>query len=806
MTSSACPATNTLQLLLDEMDAEESEELLGHLESCTLCQESLQTLAGDLSAWRFTAAGLQQAARYEPALLDVIHRLKDEDVFGVDRPTEDEDLSYLQPTDQAGVLGLLGAYEVQEVIGRGGMGIVLKATDPPLGRTVALKVLAPLLATSPSARRRFLREGRAAARVVHDHIVTVFGVHEAGGLPFLVMQHIEGESLHERLEREGPLEVVEIVRIAHQAASGLAAAHEQGLIHRDIKPANLLLEVPRGPASAPVEERVRITDFGLARMAGDVQVTQQGMVIGTPEYMAPEQARSEPLDHRADLFSLGSVIYAMCTGRSPFHASTAVAVLRKVCDEMPASLRSLNPAVPKWLEEIVERLMQKNPEGRFQHASEVAALLAEALAGKQEPRIPPPMRSPARGRPRRPRRWVVGLTALFLLSLGALALWGWGPFPRHQEDPPDQRAQAADQKQKASAEPKKDRPPAQPAMPPKFAPPTPEQVRAVGLLKRLNARFQFDALGRVVHVVIPTGTEVDGLLEDLLPLTHIHNFSLQGSKITDADMKHLAGFKNMHQLYLGQTAITDAGVKELAPCEQLQFLGLENTHVSDAGIKALANLKNLKYLNVGGTAITDASLKEIGAFHQMGFLCLYSTGVSDAGMKELQRLTELHTLLINDTEVSDAGLKELAPLRVRRIDAKNTAVTEAGLKALREATPGVKVEWEPGSLRGGADWMIPAVCVAVTLALLAAALGVYQKKRQSTARRLPGPERGLNGPPACAVAPPIFFCCAHCQHRLRAKPDKAGKRVKCPRCGSAVEVPSLQANLPPLKAAQPRPG
>src|SRR5262249_11904490 len=157
------------------------------------------------------------------------------------------------------------------------------------------------------------------------------------------------------------------VRIGHQAASGLAAAHAQGLIHRDIKPANLLLE--NGLA------KVKITDFGLARTADDVGLTQQGTVAGTPEYMAPEQARGEAVDHRADLFSLGSVLYACCTGRPPFRGSSAVAVLRRVSDQAPLPVRAVNPEVPAWLEGLIARLLAKAPADRFQNAAEVAALL-----------------------------------------------------------------------------------------------------------------------------------------------------------------------------------------------------------------------------------------------------------------------------------------------------------------------------------------------------------------------------------------------------------------------------------------------
>src|SRR5437773_8653558 len=179
------------------------------------------------------------------------------------------------------------------------MGAVLRAFDEKLHRVVAIKVMAAQLATNATARRRFAREAQAQAAVSHDHIVTIHAVEEAGVLPYLVMQYVDGLSLQQRLDRGGPLELQEILRIGMQTAAGLAAAHAQGLIHRDIKPANILLE--NGV------ERVKITDFGLARAAADASLTQSGVVAGTPQYMSPEQARGEAVDQRTDLFSLGKI-------------------------------------------------------------------------------------------------------------------------------------------------------------------------------------------------------------------------------------------------------------------------------------------------------------------------------------------------------------------------------------------------------------------------------------------------------------------------------------------------------------------
>jgi WD40 repeat protein len=284
---------------------------------------------------------------------------------------DDEPLACLAPPSRSGTLGRLGRYDVVQVVGRGGMGIVLKAIDQELGRVVALKVLAPQLAASRTARQRFLREARAAAAVIHDHVVTFHAVAEEKGVPYLVLQYIAGESLQQRLQRQGRFAPLEVARIGMQAAQGLTAAHAQGLIHRDIKLTNILLEDATG--------RVKITDFGLARAADDASLTQTGIIAGTPLYMSPEQAQGNAVDPRSDLFSLGSVLYALCTGVPPFHAANTMAVLRRLADEAPVPVRRLNPEVPDWLARVIHRLLAKDPRARIPSAAELAAILAQHL-------------------------------------------------------------------------------------------------------------------------------------------------------------------------------------------------------------------------------------------------------------------------------------------------------------------------------------------------------------------------------------------------------------------------------------------
>ncbi len=302
------------------------------------------------------------------------------------REEEEEEpaLAYLEPAGRPDSLGRIGHYEVLQVLGKGGFGVVFRAFDVTLHRVVAVKVLSPLMAATSPARKRFLREARTSAQVRHENVVQVYEVGEQP-LPYLVMELIPGETLQQRIDRTGPLDVPEVLRIGRQIAEGLAAAHAQNLVHRDVKPANVLLE---GGVM-----RVKLTDFGLARAADDASMSQSGTVAGTPMFMAPEQARGDSLDHRADLFSLGSLLYVMCTGRPPFRANNTLAVLKRVAEDTPRPIREIIPEVPQWLCDLITKLHAKAPDQRFQSAREVADTLAEMLEGVQ-----------AHGRSE-PRRW-----------------------------------------------------------------------------------------------------------------------------------------------------------------------------------------------------------------------------------------------------------------------------------------------------------------------------------------------------------------------------------------------------------------
>jgi eukaryotic-like serine/threonine-protein kinase len=283
-------------------------------------------------------------------------------------------LGFLQPSEKPGSLGRLAHYEVLEVLGNGGFGTVVKAFDKKLHRFVAIKLMSPLLAATAGPRKRFVREARSAAAVRHANVIAIYAV-EDQPIPYLVMDYIAGRTLQQKLDASGPLDLLDVLRIGRQIAAGLAAAHAIGLIHRDIKPANILLE--HGV------EHVKITDFGLARAADDASLTQSGFIAGTPMYMAPEQALGEKIDQRADLFSLGSVLYTMCSGRLPFRAANTIAMLKRVVEDMPRPIQEIIPEVPDWLCELISGLHAKDPADRSTSAQDVADLLARRLAELQ---------------------------------------------------------------------------------------------------------------------------------------------------------------------------------------------------------------------------------------------------------------------------------------------------------------------------------------------------------------------------------------------------------------------------------------
>jgi tetratricopeptide (TPR) repeat protein/tRNA A-37 threonylcarbamoyl transferase component Bud32 len=299
-------------------------------------------------------------------------------------------------------------YKILEKLGEGGMGVVYKAEDTKLQRTVALKFLSHNLLESDKDKSRFVREAQAAAGLDHTNICTVHEIDEADGHTFIVMAYVEGESLRERLEHGAPLEIERAVDIATQIARGLARAHKKGIVHRDVKPANIRITP---------ENEVKIVDFGLAKAASQTRLTQTGMTVGTVAYMSPEQAQGGAVDHRSDIFSLGVVLYEMLAGRLPFRGDHNAAILYGIVNAEPEPLESVRDDLPAGLVQIVAKALAKKADERYQSAADVVDDLGRLVRG-DTPRL----------RTRRKRRLKFAIPAVVVVLAAVVAAVKFGGF------------------------------------------------------------------------------------------------------------------------------------------------------------------------------------------------------------------------------------------------------------------------------------------------------------------------------------------------------------------------------------------
>ena len=375
MTATAqCPDDSTLDdLVADRLDPFIAEQVIAHVDECKACQERLAS-AGSTPEIRDGLSNLRRQDRGDSSYLrEVVANVKSlrssSSIVDANETGEIDSQTLEDPTSFVN-----DGFELLGMIGRGGMGVVYKAREKSLDRIVAIKVLSPLLASDPAANQRFLREARSAAAVVHPNVITIHAISEKSRLPYLVMEYIEGVSLQQQLDNGGEISIENVVRIGRQLAAGLAAAHSKGVVHRDIKPGNIMLNAVTG--------KVLLGDFGLARAAENSKLTRTGTMVGTPAYVAPEVLASDnEADHRSDLFSLGVVLYAMCSGESPFQSDSLLGTLHRVSSVDPVELSSKAPHVPKQLSRVVMRLLQKDPQQRFQSAQEVRLALGADRAG-----------------------------------------------------------------------------------------------------------------------------------------------------------------------------------------------------------------------------------------------------------------------------------------------------------------------------------------------------------------------------------------------------------------------------------------
>lgn len=421
----AAPCNDEWLVLLtkDQLDEDRTSHLIEHLDHCDACCEKLTRLSFAETNWSDTRTVIIEETERRS------QTRSSKSVADEPSPTKLtslvrwlEPIAVAPPSTSVQFIGQVDGYLVERVIGYGGMGVVLQAWDTKLQRAVAIKAMHPHLAANGTAKQRFVREARGAAAVVHPNVVAIHTVHAEHDPPYFIMPLIAGESLQARIDSKGSMEVDASLRVAIQIADGLAAAHAQGLVHRDIKPANILLE--HGT------ERALLTDFGVVRALNETTMTASGVIAGTPEYMSPEQAAGKEVDTRSDLFSLGCVLYAMLSGRSPFRSETTWGVLRRIEKDTPRRLSELRPDVSDAVESLVTWLLEKQPNQRIGSASDLANDLRQLLAHQVDrhqhdlpQRLAKRLHRDSKNR-QLTQRWLITGCIMILASMFA---WSWLP-------------------------------------------------------------------------------------------------------------------------------------------------------------------------------------------------------------------------------------------------------------------------------------------------------------------------------------------------------------------------------------------
>ena len=556
---------------------------------------------------------------------------------------------------------VLGEYRVEEEIGRGGMGIVYKAHEATLQRTVALKVLPADLARDDVFVKRFVREARAAARLSHPNIVAVYGVGQSDGAHYIAMEYVDGRSLARLVREQGALGAGQALDIARQAAEALAHAHKHGIIHRDIKPENIMVDE---------SGRVKLMDFGLARaLQSQSKLTADGTRLGTPLYMSPEQVNGEPLDARTDIYSLGVVLYEMLTGTAPFAADTPLSLMYQITHKPFPDVSDVNPSVPEVVAQVVADATAREPERRYPSAQILAAHLASLQ--KQVSLVPAPsspssaqgvdvpsdpvvldaaLRSEIIGeavssssiqeagsKPRhalwtRRNRIILGVAAGALIAAIAIAslMRGGGGSSQKGADVPEQD-------------------------------PVPITAGA-----------------GVVHAV--PGETPDLSFLDSIGDGELQELDLRSARIDDGALARIATAAGLKKLDLEQTPVTDIGLEHLAGLRKLEVLDLENTAVSDSGLVHLAGLTRIKDLNLAHTLITKDGLSHLASLGALTRLDLASNGIGEADIRELQTALPNCTILIDARAPGERYLRFPADSSVGTLTTKDWAAVVSRVK------------------------------------------------------------------------------------------------------------------------------
>jgi serine/threonine protein kinase len=735
-----CPPQDLLRrLLLGELSPFELESLSAHVLKCDQCAAVLNEMRTSddlLQSLRGADTVVALDTRVQ-TLIDQMSRLPRETggatETGVSAPAARattvtypnagaqgaSEHAFLSPPERPDELGRLGSYRVLKLLGKGGMGAVYLAEDTQLERLVALKVMRPELAANPESRHRFVREAKATAKLKDDHIVAIYQVGEHNGVPFLAMEYLRGESLEQWLARGKTLNVGQLLRVARDIARGLAAAHAKGLIHRDIKPANLWLEAPQG--------RVKILDFGLARGDNDdMQLTQTGAVLGTPTYMSPEQGRGEPADARSDLFSLGCVLYRLCTGRLPFNGKTVMAILHALATNNPTPVAEVNPKIPSEVAELTMRLLAKPREYRPASAQAVLQELQAILQQNAQParpeaqpetaqldaqparpkvpaettqRITPPRPNvpTASAPPRRSIPWkklAMGLVVPLCVVLAAqvvIRIRNKDGSETKIEVPKDSEVIVED-KGKVVIKVPDEKAKAKPAV--------------VGNPQRRLAEMVLNHGGTLTVQTAKEGINVAAIKDlpkepflvrsikaDSKPIPDQAFEAFEGaydipalvlSVADEAGLRHLRDVAVQQITLTGEKLNGDECVKNLGERPDLGQLSMNGCSLSDAAVPHLLKMKQLRGIyHTSGSTLTDEGIKALASHPTLQYVAIYPTSPKAAAL--LNQLPFLRHIDVNN--VDDADVTTLSRLTRPAVVVPYGNLSDDAARRLQKALP-----------------------------------------------------------------------------------------------------------------------
>jgi hypothetical protein len=625
---------------------------------------------------------------------------------------------------------LLGNYVLLDRIGEGGMGQVFKALHRPMERVVAIKMLPASIQRDDDAVARFQREARAAARLLHPNIVTAFDADEAADVHFLVMEFVEGQDLHALVRKRGPLPPEEAISYLLQAARGLAFAHERGIVHRDIKPSNLLVD------RAGV---VKVLDLGLARItptsneATQPELTGMGTLMGTIDYMAPEQALSaKHADGRADIYSLGCTLYYLLAGRAMYDGDTQVARVVAHREQPIPKLSEIQPKIPAPLESVFRKMVAKKPADRYQSMGDViedlarcAAALGMAVDTKKSSsatrRVTPDERSGGIG-----RRLVAGILAALALAICAWAIYRWqtgdGTLVA-DVDPPDGAVEVLDNTIGVETT---DGPSTTPNVGPNAILPATGSADPGQSADRGVATWVLSLGGSVEALEIgkagsrpqlvadaarlPAGQFVvqsidlrrcqslaDADLDRLLPLANLKSLTCGPKVPTDAGLSTLGKLRSLESLNLpAGLSITGRGLQSLTKLERLQSLNFSMRVLSAQDAAALTALPKLTTLYVYGIA-GDETLQELAKAKSLTSLSIgAAAGISDEGLRIVSTWGGLAHLTFSSKTISDQGLRHLAGMNsLKTLNVQAEKLTPAGIEDLKRSLPNCQVVAAP---------------------------------------------------------------------------------------------------------------